>query len=145
MKFFVICLEGTEGIVKVIEAVLEVLKTIFLFFQGFCFQPDNADDYVCQCVGGYGGTKCDRLEAVSFTNADSFLAFEPPNMKNAVNLTMTLITEASKGIIFYYGNDTHVAAELFEGRIKVSYYIGNYPASIVFSMVKSKNFLLLVN
>lgn len=93
---------------------------------------------MCQCVGGYGGAKCDRLEAVSFTDADSFLAFDPPNMKSALNLTMTLITEAARGVLFYYGNDTHVAAELFEGRIKVSYYIGNYPASIVFSMVKGR-------
>lgn len=78
------------------------------------------------------------MQSVSFRHQDSFLALEPPSFERLVNLTMTLITEQNRGVILYYGDDPHVAIELFSGRIKVSYYIGNYPVSLMYSYAPGK-------
>lgn len=37
------------------------------------------------------------------------------------------------GIIAYFGDISYVALELFDGRIKVTFYIGNYPSSHMYS------------
>ena len=36
-------------------------------------------------------------------------------------------------MIVYHGVDEHLAVELFLGRLRVSYNIGNYPVSTMFS------------
>uniref|UniRef100_A0A183ISW5 EGF-like domain-containing protein n=1 Tax=Soboliphyme baturini TaxID=241478 RepID=A0A183ISW5_9BILA len=103
---------------------------------GFCFQPDNAVDYRCQCIPGYGGEKCDKLYSVTFENFDNYVILRPLVMRPTVNITFTIMTEQSRGVVLYYGDDAHLAVELFERRVKISYYVGNYPASIMYSFTE---------
>lgn len=49
---------------------------------------------------------------------------------------MIVSTTKSKGVILYQGFDQHVAVEIFRGRVRVSYDIGNYPVSTLFSYEK---------
>ena len=46
--------------------------------------------------------------------------------------TGKLISWRVAGIMMYEGYDQHAAAEIFRGRIRVSYDIGNYPVSTMF-------------
>ncbi|KAI1731909.1 EGF-like domain-containing protein [Ditylenchus destructor] len=77
---------------------------------GFCAQtPSSQDNDIddkmeqCQCFHGYGGTGC-RMQ-LSFRS----------------------------GVIAYYGDREFVALELFDGRIKAAFYVGNYPSSHMYS------------
>uniref|UniRef100_A0A914VW34 Protein slit n=1 Tax=Plectus sambesii TaxID=2011161 RepID=A0A914VW34_9BILA len=101
---------------------------------GYCFQPNkDSKDYVCQCSTGYYGAKCEKLQAIGFQDASAYVALEPWTAEPEGNLTVTITTEAKVGVIAYYGDDAHIAAELYEGRVKVSFYVGNYPASLIYS------------
>ena len=40
---------------------------------------------------------------------------------------MTFATEQQNGVLLYTGDRQHLAIELFRGRIRVSYDVGNYP------------------
>ena len=48
-------------------------------------------------------------------------------------MTLLLSTRQRHGVIVYHGVDEHLAVELFLGRLRVSYNIGNYPVSTMFS------------
>jgi hypothetical protein len=49
------------------------------------------------------------------------------------NITLVVSTLKEQGILLYHGFDEHMAIEVFRGRIRVSYDIGNYPVSNMFS------------
>ena len=54
------------------------------------------------------------------------------------NLTLTLNTEEESGVLVYYGDNEHLAVELYHGRVKISFFVGNYPASYMYSYVTGK-------
>lgn len=105
------------------------------FNGGLCYREliDGKLDTVakCKCKLGYGGDKCERLIMVNLQYEDSYLEFETPDLENNFNLTFQLMTTLDTGILFYHGskNKQHMAVELFKGRIRVSYDIGNAPVS----------------
>lgn len=102
--------------------------------QGYCLQPNkDSKDYVCQCSTGYYGAKCEKLKAIGFQDRSAYVALEPWTADPEGNLTLTITTEEKVGVIAYYGDDAHLAAELYDGRVKVSFYVGNYPASLIYS------------
>lgn len=53
--------------------------------------------------------------------------------KPNANVTLTFATNQENGVIMYNGQKHHIAVELFRGRIRVSYDVGNYPVSTMFS------------
>lgn len=55
--------------------------------------------------------------------------------KPEANITMIFSTEEENGILIYNGESQHIAVELFRGRIRVSYDVGNYPVSNMFRCV----------
>ena len=55
--------------------------------------------------------------------------------KPEANITMIFSTEEENGILIYNGESQHIAVELFRGRIRVSYDVGNYPVSNMFRFV----------
>ena len=44
-------------------------------------------------------------------------------------------TKSTQGVILYQGFDQHIAVEIFRGRVRVSFDIGNYPVSTMFSYI----------
>ena len=45
------------------------------------------------------------------------------------------MTKAQDGVLVYHGTDKdrqYLAVELFRGRLRISYDVGNYPASTMF-------------
>lgn len=99
---------------------------------GVCFQPSGTNDYICKCNPGYNGKRCELLSSISFRD-DSYLEFEPLQSKYSANLTLKLATNQAYGVLAYTGAEQHLAVELFRGRVRVSFDVGNHPVSTMYS------------
>ncbi|VDK74302.1 unnamed protein product, partial [Onchocerca ochengi] len=100
---------------------------------GVCHQLGNS--VFCKCSEGYTGKRCEQLRAAGYVQDGSFIALEPFIASPDGNLTFTLITTASTGVIVYYGDNAHLSVELYDGRLKISFCVGNFPASHMYSYV----------
>lgn len=99
---------------------------------GVCFQPSGETDYICKCSPGFTGKRCESLSSVSFRQG-SFLEFEPLDTQPKANITIHFVTKQEFGVMLYNGESQHLAVELFRGRIRVSFDVGNHPVSTMFS------------
>lgn len=99
---------------------------------GVCFLPPGSADYICKCSPGYTGKRCDVLSSINFHNG-SYLEFEPLKTKPSLNITFKFVTKKQNGVLLYFGEEQHLAVELFKGRIRISLDVGNYPVSTMFS------------
>jgi len=84
-------------------------------------------------VVGFEGKKCEKLSSVSLRESDAYVSLPPLSHRPRSNVTLLLSTRQKHGVIVYHGVDEHLAVELFLGRLRVSYNIGNYPVSTMFS------------
>ncbi|XP_074640928.1 slit homolog 2 protein-like [Tubulanus polymorphus] len=103
---------------------------------GVCYQPTGSNEYKCKCATGFDGKKCEKLTSVSFKAKGAYAALPPLIVEPTANITFVLTTEQGNGVLMYHGNEQHVAIELFLGRLRVSYDVGNYPVSTMFSFEK---------
>ncbi|GFT66347.1 protein slit [Trichonephila clavipes] len=99
---------------------------------GVCFMPSNAKDYICKCSQGFTGKRCEFLTSINF-HEGSYVELDPLHTKPDAKISITFATEQSYGVMLYNGESQHLAVELFRGRIRVSYDVGNYPVSTMFS------------
>ena len=79
------------------------------------------------------GKRCEYLTSLSFLHNESYVELEPLNVRPNANVTITFATEQENGVLLYSGESQHLAVELFRGRLRVSYDVGNYPVSTMFS------------
>lgn len=100
---------------------------------GICFQPPGRNDYICKCAPGYSGKRCEYLTSLSFLHNTSYVEFEPLTVHPQANVTIKFATDQENGVLLYSGESQHLAVELFRGRLRVSYDVGNYPVSTMFS------------
>jgi len=100
---------------------------------GICMDIPGSSDYMCKCAPGYSGKRCEYLTSLSFTHNSSYIELEPLQVVPAANITITFATEQENGVLIYAGDYQHLAVELFRGRIRVSYDVGNNPVSTMFS------------
>ncbi|KIH66042.1 laminin G domain protein [Ancylostoma duodenale] len=84
---------------------------------GSCYTNEDMSEYECRCHEGYAGDKCDKIRSIGLHHPSAYAALEP------------------SGLIAYYGDDSFISVELYDGRIKIAFYIGNYPASHMYSYV----------
>lgn len=64
----------------------------------------------------------------------SLVELEPLRTRPEANVTIVFATTQENGVLLYDGqNGDHIAVELFKGRIRVSYDVGNYPTSTMYS------------
>lgn len=66
----------------------------------------------------------------------SLVELEPLRTKPEANVTIVFTTTHENGVLLYNGMDQsgeHIAVELFNGRVRVSYDVGNYPTSTMYS------------
>lgn len=83
-------------------------------------------------IFSYPGKRCEYLTSLSFVHNNSFVELEPLRTKPSANVTMVFATEQDNGVLLYDGQSEHLAVELFNGRIRVSYDVGNYPVSTMY-------------
>jgi len=88
---------------------------------------------------GFEGKKCEKLSSISLLEKDAYVSLPPLAHRPRVNVTLVLSTRQQQGVILYHGVDEHLAVELFQGRLRVSYNIGNYPVSTMFSYEQLSN------
>ncbi|KAI6200949.1 Slit-like protein 2 protein [Aphelenchoides besseyi] len=99
---------------------------------GKCEQNDK-DELECRCFEGFFGPSCNILKSMSFAYS-SFLALSSWNLRPSGNLSLILRTTERSGILAYFGDkSSHFAAELFDSRIKISFFVGNSPSSHLYS------------
>ncbi|RXG73149.1 Protein slit [Armadillidium vulgare] len=106
---------------------------------GVCIVPRGKSEYVCKCHSGYSGEYifgkyCEYQTSLSFVDMKSFLQMESPSFKKHVNISLSFTTSKTSGILLYLGqNREHLAVELFQKRIRISFDCGNRPTSVMFS------------
>ena len=79
------------------------------------------------------GKRCEYLTSLSFSSNTSYVEMEPLATKPSANVTIEFVTTQENGILLYTGEGQHLAVELFRGRIRISYDLGNFPVSTMFS------------
>lgn len=57
---------------------------------------------------------------------------EPLRTRPEANITMIFSSSQQDGVLMYFGAQDHLAVELFNGRIRVSYDVGNHPVSTMY-------------
>jgi slit protein 2 len=78
------------------------------------------------------GKRCEYLTSLSFIHNTSYVELEPLRTKPEANVTIMFATSQENGVLMYDGHQEHLAVELFNGRIRVSYDVGNYPVSTMY-------------
>ncbi|XP_037875617.1 protein slit isoform X1 [Bombyx mori] len=91
------------------------------------------NDYLCKCAPGYSGRLCEYLTSLTFNHNDSLVELEPLRTMPQANVTLVFSTKQHHGVLMYFGENEHLAVELFNGRIRVSYDVGNHPTSTMYS------------
>ncbi|GMT07509.1 hypothetical protein PENTCL1PPCAC_29683 [Pristionchus entomophagus] len=87
----------------------------------------------CKCNSGWTGDHCGVLRSIGFTGESSFASLDHWHPTQS-QLNFTLTTQDKSGVLAYIGDDaSHLSVELFDGRIKISFHIGNPPASHLYS------------
>ena len=80
------------------------------------------------------GKRCEYLTSLSFVDNSSLVELEPLRTRPEANVTIVFTTTQENGVLLYDGqNGDHIAVELFNGRVRVSYDVGNYPTSTMYS------------
>ncbi|XP_050676463.1 protein slit [Leptidea sinapis] len=92
-----------------------------------------ANDYLCKCAPGYSGRLCEYLTSLTFSYNDSMVEMEPLRTNPQANVTLVFSTKQQHGVLMYFGDNEHLAVELFNGRIRISYDVGNHPTSTMYS------------
>lgn len=90
----------------------------------------------CLCRPGYIGDKCQTVVSMTFSHRRSLLVANGPDTSSMVNFAVSFATEHENGVLLYLGDEEHFAVELFRGRVRVSYDVGNFPAVTMHSQQK---------
>ncbi|CAF0996746.1 unnamed protein product [Adineta ricciae] len=99
---------------------------------GVCYE-EAINILRCRCFAGYVGERCSTLQSVHLKTNNSFIKLPKPNLYPRLNITIVFSTKQSSGILVYFGHVGHLVAELFMGRIRISYDVDSSPGSVIFS------------
>ncbi|XP_048061947.1 slit homolog 1a [Megalobrama amblycephala] len=88
---------------------------------------------LCQCLAGFGGPRCEKLVSVNFVDRDSYLLLSDLKNWPQANITLQVSTAEDNGILLYNGDNDHIAVELHEGHVKVSYDPGSQQSHAIYS------------
>lgn len=94
---------------------------------------DLGNRAICQCLQGFGGAKCEKLLSVNFVDRDTYLQFTDLQNWPRANITLQVSTAEDNGILLYNGDNDHMAVELYQGHVRVSYDPGSFPSSAIYS------------
>ncbi|GAA6094193.1 slit homolog 1a isoform X2 [Tachysurus ichikawai] len=94
---------------------------------------ERAGRALCQCLAGFGGPRCEKLVSVNFVDRDSYLLLSDLKNWPQANITLQVSTAEDNGILLYNGDNDHIAVELFQGHVKVSYDPGSQPGHAIYS------------
>ncbi len=99
---------------------------------GICFE-ESFDTLRCRCHPGFIGDRCVMLKSIHSETDDSYMTLPKPNVIPRSNITIVFSTTHSSGVLVYFGHLGHMVAEIFLGRIRVSYDVENSLGTVLFS------------
>ncbi|CAF1126727.1 unnamed protein product [Rotaria sordida] len=99
---------------------------------GICYE-ESLNILRCRCYPGFIGDRCVMLKSIHSITNDSYMKLPKPNVYPRSNITIVFSTIHNSGVLVYFGHLGHLVAEIFMGRIRVSYDVGNSPGSVMFS------------
>lgn len=81
------------------------------------------------------GKRCEYMTSLSF-HYKSVVELQPFQTSPEANITIKFATVQPYGVLVYgkQKNGGHLAIELFNGRIRVSHFMGNHPISTIYSL-----------
>uniref|UniRef100_A0A8C8IVZ8 Slit homolog 1a (Drosophila) n=1 Tax=Oncorhynchus tshawytscha TaxID=74940 RepID=A0A8C8IVZ8_ONCTS len=94
---------------------------------------ERAGRALCQCLPGFGGPRCEKLVSVNFIDRDSYLLLSDLKNWPQANITLQVSTAEENGILLYNGDNDHIAVEMYQGHVKVSYDPGSQPGHAIYS------------
>uniref|UniRef100_A0A3B3T238 Slit homolog 1 protein n=1 Tax=Paramormyrops kingsleyae TaxID=1676925 RepID=A0A3B3T238_9TELE len=94
---------------------------------------ERAARALCQCLPGFGGSRCEKLVSVNFVDRDSYVLLSDLKNWPQANITLQVSTAEDNGILLYNGDNDHIAVELHQGHVKVSYDPGSQPGHAIYS------------
>nr|DBA14940.1 TPA: hypothetical protein GDO54_004213 [Pyxicephalus adspersus] len=83
----------------------------------------TAEGPKCECAPGYGGENC------SLNHDDC----QDHRCQNNAKCVDEVSTDEDNGILLYNGDRDHMAVELYQGHVRVSYDPGSFPSSAIYS------------
>ena len=90
-------------------------------------------EYQCKNIVNYiAGKRCEYLVSVQFVYDRTYIQLDPLYTVNSINMTLIVKTDQDSGVLLYTGDRQHLAVELFKGRLRVSFDVGNNPPSTIF-------------
>lgn len=79
------------------------------------------------------------MTAVNYIDSSSFIQLITPPFRPSINVTISFTTRSPNGVLMYHGKERkHLAVEVFKGRLRISYDVGNHPASTMFRWVRDQ-------
>ncbi|XP_077083125.1 slit homolog 1b isoform X2 [Siphateles boraxobius] len=127
-----VCPEGYSG--RLCEASLSPASGCELLLcenDAPCVESDGTA--VCQCLSGFGGPSCEKILSVNFIDRDSYLLLSDVKNWPQTNITLQVSTAEDNGILLYNGVNDHIAVQLHEGHVKVTYDAGSQSGSTIYS------------
>ncbi|CAF0707250.1 unnamed protein product [Brachionus calyciflorus] len=102
---------------------------------GICYRTTNDKNKSCKCKLGYSGERCEILKSVFYEYEDSYIELEAQDMENDLNLTFSFMSLNENSILLYHGSKStkHLALELYKGRLRVSFDLGNGQGTNLYS------------
>ncbi|CAB1338497.1 unnamed protein product, partial [Coregonus sp. 'balchen'] len=94
---------------------------------------ERAGRALCQCLPGFGGPRCEKLVSVNFVDRNSYLLLSDLKNWPQANITLQVSTAEENGILLYNGDNDHIAVEMYQGHVKVSYDPGSQPGHAIYS------------
>lgn len=79
------------------------------------------------------------MTSVNYIDSSSFIQLITPPFRPSINVTISFTTRSPNGVLVYHGKERkHLAVEVFKGRLRISYDVGNHPASTMFRWVRER-------
>ncbi|XP_056614638.1 slit homolog 1b isoform X1 [Triplophysa dalaica] len=126
-----VCPQGYSG--RLCEVSLSPSGCELLHCENGAPCAESEGGAVCQCLPGFGGPQCEKLLSVNFIDRDSYLLLSDLKNWPQTNITLQVSTAEDNGVLLYNGVNDHIAVELYEGHVKVTYDSGNQPGSTIYS------------
>ncbi|KAK2109360.1 hypothetical protein P7K49_014525 [Saguinus oedipus] len=92
----------------------------------------------CECVPGYTGDDCSKNQDDCRNHrcqsgAQCVNEFADLQNWHRANITLQVSMVEDNGFLPYNRNNDHIAVELYQGHVHVSYHPGSYPSSAIYS------------
>ncbi|XP_023650749.2 slit homolog 3 protein [Paramormyrops kingsleyae] len=92
-----------------------------------------AEEPLCRCLPGFFGSKCRKMAAVHFLGKDAYVELPGAKPRPTAQISLQVVTDTDNAILLYKADQDPLALELYQGHVRLVYYISGYPPTTVYS------------